>query len=101
MKKTFKLSLTATMIAVATLGVFNMVNLEKAQTIFLSLNNLESLARGELPEIEITCGSAESSGQCWSGFCEPFYTPFGFAKAWVCDTPTGSPSDVCVDGAPC
>ena len=67
----------------------------------LFLDDIESLARGELPEVEIVCGSSENKGRCWDGDCEPFYTPFGFAKAWDCYRATGNINDVCVQDAPC
>lgn len=71
------------------------------EIINLTLSNIESLARYELPEVEITCGSLESTGRCWAGDCEPFFTPFGMAKVWDCYQATGNPNDVCVQDAPC
>ena len=65
------------------------------------LNEVEALARYELPEVEIVCGKDEHKGRCWDGDCEPFYTPFGFAKAWDCYQATGDPQDVCIQDAPC
>ena len=78
------------------------VHTKKEYSYNLLLSNIESLAGAEnLPEVEITCGSSEHKGRCWNGDCEPFYTPFGFAKAWDCYLAIGNPYDTCVDGAPC
>lgn len=75
---------------------------QKSETFFdLVLDNVEALARYELPEVEIDCGSDKHKGRCWDGDCEPFYTPFGFARAWDCYQATGDPADVCVQDAPC
>lgn len=32
----------------------------------LALANIEALARGEIPEVDITCGS--TSGKCWAAY---------------------------------
>jgi len=101
MKNVFKLLVVSVAVCIAALGFYISVNFEGKDWALCVLNDVESLARAELPEVVIECGKVESTGRCWKGTCEPFYTPFGFAKAWECDEPTGNPNDVCVTGAPC
>lgn len=101
MKKYTKFIYATLVISVASLGVFTASNLKAEGLFSIVLENIESLARGEIPEVEITCGSSDHTGRCWAGDCEPFYTPFGFAKAWDCFRATGNPDDVCVQDAPC
>lgn len=101
MGKHKKFFFAAAVIAAVGFSTYTALDL-KCEVLFpLVLDNIESLARGELPEVEITCGNAENKGRCWDGDCEPFYTPFGFAKAWDCYRATGNPNDVCVQDAPC
>lgn len=101
MKNKVKLTLIASTICIAISGICISSSIKGEKMLNLTLNNIESLARYELPEVEITCGSLESTGRCWAGDCEPFYTPFGFAKAWDCYRATGNLNDVCVQDAPC
>lgn len=65
------------------------------------LNEVEALARYELPEVVIECGSSDTEGKCWTGDCVPIYTPFGMYKGWDCWEATGDPNDVCLDDVPC
>lgn len=101
MRNKIKFILMAFAICTAAFGISKFSNTKAQEFVNLTLSDIESLARYELPDAEITCGSTESKGRCWKGTCEPFYTPFGFAKAWDCDEATGNPNDVCVQGAPC
>lgn len=101
MKRTIKLVFAVAIIGIAGLGVYASVSFEGKKMLCCALDNLESIARGEIPEVEIVCGSSDHKGRCWDGDCEPFYTPFGFAKAWDCYIATGNTNDVCAQDAPC
>lgn len=108
MKKVTNLIVVMFSIGFVSYVTYTSVKKEKiAALTYLSLTSVESLSRiedvdgGELPGVEITCGSEGTKGRCWQGDCEPFYTPFGFGKAWDCYIPTGDPNDVCVQDAPC
>lgn len=101
MKRTIKFFFAVVIIGVAGLGVYTSANFDGKNMLGCVLYNLESIARGEIPEVEIACGSSDNKGRCWAGDCEPFYTPFGFAKAWDCYIATGNTNDVCVQDAPC
>lgn len=101
MRKIVRFFVLTTFAIATTLGIYASIIVSSAKNnIFdVALNELESLADIELPEVVIECG--EVTGRCWDGDCEPFYTPFGFNMAWDCYEFTGSPFDTCVDGAPC
>ena len=85
--------------AIAAYGVYT--HQKETQVSNLTLANVEALARYELPEVTITCDDSGSGGRCWSGDCEPVYTPFGFFLEWDCYLFTGYVSDYCVDEVPC
>lgn len=108
MGKVLRLALVMFSISFISYVTYISISKEKIAALkYLSLKSVESLSRiedidgGELPGVEITCGSEGTKGPCWQGDCEPFYTPFGFGKAWDCYIPTGNPNDVCVQDAPC
>lgn len=101
MKKCTKFIYAAIITGAVSFGVYTASDFKNEELLSLVLDNIESLARGELPEVEVTCGSPEHKGRCWDGDCEPFYTPFGFAKAWDCYQATGDMNNVCVQDAPC
>lgn len=90
-------------VAVAAIAGYGVYTHKKgAQVSNLTLANVEALARYELPEVTITCDDSEpGGGQCWSGDCEPVYTPFGFFTEWDCYIFTGYMSDYCADEVPC
>lgn len=95
-----KMAIVAVVAAVAGYGIYQ--NQIKEVLSDLTLANVEALARYELPDVVIECGSYENKGRCWRQTgCEPVYTPFGFFRETSCDEATGNPSDVCYEGLPC
>lgn len=52
-------------------STFLSANADERIEYVLLLGGVEALASsGELPEVEITCGSPESKGRCWIGDCD-------------------------------
>lgn len=70
MKKVIKLAFVAAFVAVAGYGVYT--NQTSDAMSDLALANVEALARYELPEVEITCGS--NGGACWAIFGDCWVT---------------------------
>lgn len=64
-KKIFAVLVVAAGVAFAGYNVINSQDDEKMLS-DLVLANVEALARGELPEVEITCG--QSGGKCWATY---------------------------------
>ena len=81
MKKIKKVAFVAAFAAVAGYGVYTNQRTETMSDLMLA--NVEALARYELPEVDIACGSSE--GKCWGddGY-EYTWTPFGGFKVTRC-----------------
>lgn len=62
----------------------------------LALANVEALARYELPDFEVTCGSQE--GKCWTTDYSNMYNCGEYTMVYGCNF-TGSMSDTCYN--PC
>ncbi|WP_289222494.1 NVEALA domain-containing protein [uncultured Bacteroides sp.] len=80
-KKIMKVAFVAVFAAVAGYGVYMNQRTEAMSDLMLA--NVEALARYELPEVDIACGSSE--GKCWGddGY-EYTWTPFGGFKVTRC-----------------
>lgn len=64
-KKVFAALVVAVGVAFAGYNIVQSQN-EKSTLSELALANVEALARGELPELEVTCG--QSGGRCWASY---------------------------------
>lgn len=102
MKKRSKFMVIAFAIVSVGLGTYVSFGFKAGKTLDVLLNEIESFARYELPEVVIECGSSEKKGRCWMQTgCEPAYTPFGFFRVTECDRFTGYQSDSCYEDLPC
>ena len=81
MKKIAKATLVAVVAVVAGYGIYSNQKADNMSDLMLA--NVEALARYELPEVDIACGSSE--GKCWGddGY-EYTWTPFGGFKVTRC-----------------